>query len=375
MITAPTTAERMTAAAAAWLAALDADQRAKATFPGTDDNERGRFFYTPIERGGLPLIEMHPRQRQLATALLASGLSVHGYNTASTVIGLELPLDGLEGFSERPYPLRAGVTAFRDPQMYFVAVFGTPGGAEPWSWRWGGHHVCVQYTVAGDAVAPTPTFIGANPAAMSLGETNVVRPLAEVEDRARALVLALDDARRSTAIISAHAPEDLTTQNVPRLTDGFERGPTWRMMGVPDSPSLFAGRERVRDRLGLTGEDDEALRFRLQATGLPARAMTATQRDLLAALVRSYLDRMPDEVAASETRRLSGDTLDDVHFAWAGGLAPGEPHYYRLQGSRLFVEYDNTQDNANHIHSIWRDPEGDFGADVLAEHYARAHAG
>lgn len=375
MITAPATVERMTSAANAWLATLEPDQRTKATFGSENDDERRRFFYTPIERGGLPLLEMNPRQRQLATALLATGLSVAGYNTATTVVGLELTLDGREGFVERAYPLRDGLTAFRDPQLYYLAVFGDPGGREPWSWRWGGHHVCVQYTIAGDTLAPTPAFIGANPAHFLLGETNHVRPLAEVEDRARALLHALDDTRRTTAVIAAHAPEDLTTQNVPRLLDGFERVGTWRMMGSEDSPALIEGRRRTRERLGLTAEDDEALRFRFQPAGLPARAMTDPQRDLLVSLVRAYLDRMPDEVAAAEALRLSGDTLDEVHFAWAGGVEAGEPHYYRLQGPRLLVEYDNTQDNVNHIHSIWRDPDGDFGADVLAEHYAQAHAG
>jgi hypothetical protein len=146
-------------------------------------------------------------------------------------------------------------------------------------------------------------------------------------------------------------------------------------MGNEDSSELIEGRRRFRERLGLTAEDDEALRFRIRPAGLPVRAMTDAQRDLCASLLRAYYDRMPAEVAASEERRVSGDTLDDVHFAWAGGLEPGEPHYYRLHGPRLMVEYDNTQDNVNHIHSIWRDPEGDFGADVLGEHYAQAHAG
>jgi hypothetical protein len=217
--------------------------------------------------------------------------------------------------------------------------------------------------------------MGAHPTALSLGETNVLRPLAEVEDRARALVRGLDGMRVSTAIISLHAPEDLTTQNAPRLVEGLERVGAWRMMGNDDSAALVEGRRLVRERLGLTAEDDEALRFRLEPAGLPVRAMTAAQRDLLTALVRAYLDRMPDEVAESEARRLAGDALDEVHFAWAGSVEPGQPHYYRLQGPRLFIEYDNTQNDVNHIHSIWRDPEGDFGGDLLAQHYAHAHAG
>jgi hypothetical protein len=130
--------------------------------------------------------------------------------------------------------------------------------------------------------------------------------------------------------------------------------------------------ERTVTALGIRDETIEAFRYSREAKGLPAARMTAAQREVLAALIRQYVDRMPEEIAALERERVAG-SLDQIAFAWAGGSERRQPHYYRLQGPRLLVEYDNTQDNANHIHSVWRDPEGDFGAYLLAQHYAAAH--
>jgi hypothetical protein len=371
--TAPRVAERMAAAARSWLESLTAAQRARATFPFDNETERRRFFYTPAARGGLPLTEMAIAQQQLAMKLVASGLSRVGYNTAATIVGLDWALDRREGFLERAYPGGDEQSRFRNVGMYFTSVFGEPGGDAPWGWRFGGHHVCLQYTVTdGAVVSPTPTFFGAHPAELPLAAGNVMRTLAREEDLGRELIRALDDARRGTAIIAPHAPEDIITHNAPRVVDALDVVPGWRMMGFADSDDRFATRQQFRDRLELTDDDDAALRLAAAPVGLPARAMTATQREILAALIRQYVDRMPDEIADVESRRLA-EVMEDVHFAWAGGIERGEPHYYRLHGPRLLIEYDNTQDDVNHVHSVWRDPDGDFGADLLREHYAQAH--
>lgn len=375
MTATPATVEVMTAAATGWLESLGRDQRAKAQLAFDDEAERRRFFYTPNERGGLPISEMDPPQWQRAMQLVASGLSRPAFNTATAIMGIEHALDAREGWLERPYPGRDDRSRFRDPELYFVTIFGEPGGEAPWGWRFGGHHVCLQYTIArGRVVSPTPTFFGSHPADLELHGGNVLRPLAGEEDLGRELVRALDGERRARAVIAAHAPQDIVTQNAPRIVDGMEPAPAWRMMGFEDSPGRLEGMRRERQRLGLTADDDLAVRLRPRPAGLPASEMTAAQRAILASLIRRYTERMPDDVAAEETRRLTGQALAEIHFAWAGGLERGEPHYYRLHGPRFLVEYDNTQDHVNHIHSVWRDPEGDFGADVLAQHYARSHA-
>ena len=362
-------AERMAQAASDLLAALDGDQNAKARFNFADDAERTRWFYTPNARGGLPLGEMTPRQQRLAHALVASGLSPAGYVTASTIIGLENTLDAMEDWRRTWYPERG-----RDPGMYFVTVFGEPQGNGPWGWRFEGHHVSLHYTIADGRVdSPTPTFFGSDPAEVSFVGPGVLRPLAGEEDLARALVHALTDAQRATAIISAAAPPDIVQGNRPRVIDGALPIPAPEMMGIPTSERWKERMQRDREELGLRDEHFEALRYSDRPKGLPAADMTAGQRDALTALIRQYIDRMPDALAAVETAKLGGDALAAVHFAWAGGLERRQPHYYRLQGPRFLVEYDNVQHDVNHIHAVWRDPRGDFGAGLLARHAAAAH--
>jgi uncharacterized protein DUF3500 len=307
----------MAGAAADWLASLDPAQRAKAAYPFPADQERTRWYYTPTERGGLPLAEMGPVAQRLAHRLLASGLSEGGYATAATVMGLENVLDAREGW-RRDYDGRAVPHRGRDPQLYFVSVFGDPG-AGPWGWRVGGHHLALNYTIgAGGRVSASPLFLGANPATTRLVGPGLLRPLAAEEDLARELLDALAPDQRAAAVVAPEAPGDILQRNRPTVR-----------LGPPE--------------------------------GLAASGMLPRQRELLAGLVRQYLDRLPGPVAELEAGRVLGERLEAVHFAWAGPAEPGRPHYYRLHGPRLLVEYDNVQNGANHVHSVWRDPEGDFG--------------
>ncbi len=315
--------ERMAEAAARWLASLDPAQRAKAAFGFPDDAERTRWYYTPTERGGLPLAEMGPTQQRLAHRLVASGLSEGGYATAATIMGLENVLDAKEGW-RRGYDGRAVPHRGRDPQLYFVSVFGDPG-AGSWGWRVGGHHVALNWTVAGDGrLSASPLFLGANPALTRLVGPGVLRPLAGEEDLGRALLAALAPDQRATAVVSEVAPDDILQRNRARVE-----------LGRPD--------------------------------GLAATAMLPQQRALLEGLVRHYLDRLPEAVAAAEAARVVGGSGDRLHFAWAGGAEPGQPHYYRIQGPRLLIEYDNVQNGVNHVHAVWRDPGGDFGQSTAGE--------
>jgi len=184
--------ERMAQAAMDWLAVLTPAQRRKAALP-FDDEERRRWYYTPTERAGLPLVEMDPIQRQRARRLLAAGLSRPGYATAAAIMALEYLLDQEEGW-RTDYPGRTVPTARRDPELYFFAVFGEPGGRAPWGWRIGGHHVALHYTIVdGQVVAPVPCFFGAHPAEAPLVGPGRLRPLAGEADLARVLVHALGE--------------------------------------------------------------------------------------------------------------------------------------------------------------------------------------
>jgi hypothetical protein len=332
--------QQMGEAAADYLASLESDQRRKGVFSFADQEERTKWYYTPVPRSGLSLAEMDRRQRRLAHRLVSTGLSRSGYVAVSTIIGLETTLDALEGWR------RSG--RGRDPDLYYVSVFGTPDAREPWGWRFEGHHISLNYTIANNViVSPTPTFFGANPADVSLGQTGTLRPLAGTEDLARDLLRSLAPEQRAMAILSPVAPSDILTTNVPHI---------------------------VEHQVGSRGQaPSEALRYTRSPKGLSGEAMSPSQREMMSVLIAEYIHRMPDEIAQVELSELESHGIERVHFAWAGGLERRQPHYYRLQGRRFLVEYDNTQNDANHIHSVWRDPDNDFGAHLLARHYATAH--
>ena len=341
-------AERMAEAAANLLASLSRDQRAKAVLDWADQDSRTSWYYTPTARDGLSLAEMDRQQQRMAHRLVATGLSRAGYITASTIMGLETTLDAIEGW-RWAHP-------GRDPGLYYVSIFVPPAVSgpdpiRPWGWRFEGHHISLNYTIAsGRLISPTPTFFGANPAEAPLSAAGALRPLGGVEDLARELAHTLDDEQRARAILSPIAPRDIVLANSPT---------------VPTTSQVDDG-EPTPDPL-------HAVRYTPAPRGLSAQAMHRAQREMLMALIGEYIHRMPDEVAEIEAAELKRRGLDGLHFAWAGGLERRQGHYYRIQGPHFLVEYDNTQNDANHIHSVWRDPANDFGAHPLAEHYARAH--
>ncbi|EWM11927.1 DUF3500 domain-containing protein [Kutzneria sp. 744] len=207
---------------------------------------------------------------------------------------------------------------------------------------------------------------------------HVLRPLGALEDLARDLIGSFDDETATKAVISAVAPTDLVTGNRPRVSEGD------KAMGLPevwrgrfDDPRLADAVEEFQRQadahIGITPEHHDRLSLTAKSKGLAANDMTEAQRDQLRAVLMTFLARVPDELAEQEAKKFAGDAIKDVHFAWAGSREPGRPHYYRLQGPRLLAEYDNTQREANHVHTVWRDPVNDFGDDVLARHIAAHH--
>lgn len=372
--------DRMAGAATDWLASLTPEQRTKAQFTFPDEEERTLWYYTPTERGGLPLEEMDSIQQRLAQRFIASGLSAPGYNAAATIMGLENILDARENW-RTIYPGRLLPNRGRDPLLYFVSVFGSPSSGT-WGWRVGGHHVCLNYTIVGGTIAsPTPLFFGANPAECHFVGPGLLRPLAGDEDLGLALLHALDQEQLATAVLAPVAPGDIVESNRPRVEVGALPKTTSQLFGktIPDAAvQAFMGSERFdRDRNGpyrMTPDDyKEALRYTEHPKGLAAAKMQPAQREIFVTLIRQYVDRLPDELAAIHRRRLTAEDFDRMYFAWAGGSEHRQPQYYRIQGPRTLIEYDNTQNDANHIHAVWRDPEGDFGVDLLAEHYRHAH--
>lgn len=312
--------EEMEAAASTWLKSLDAAQRQTATYPLADD-ERENWHFVPKARNGLPLKEMSPAQRQLARNLVAAGLSQRGLLTTDAIIALEDVLFTMEG------------AARRDRGLYYFTVFGTPDHHGTWGWRIEGHHLSVNFLIVdGTKVSVTPMFLGSNPAEVRIEHAQKGRrALAPEEDIGRALVKSFSDEQRRTALIATQAPADI-----------------------------------------ITGNDRQA---KLAApTGLPYAQMTAAQQAQLRALVEVYAGRLRPELAAAELQKIGDRGWNNLHFAWAGGLERGDAHYYRIHSPDFAIEYDNTQNGANHIHTTWRDFRGDFGRDLLKEHHLESHA-
>lgn len=317
----PSAAAAMAEAAGRLLAGLPPALKQKASF-SLDDAHRVEFFFVPTPRKGVPLKELSPPQRQLVHALVKTGLSQAGYTKATQIIELEKVLAELE-----KNPVR------RDPELYYVSVFGTPAADGTWGWRFEGHHLSLNFTVVrGTMIATAPQFMGTNPAEVRVeGPLKGRRTLAAEEDLARQLVTSLDEKQRKEAVFDSEAPDDILTTNRTKVD--------------PLAPQ-----------------------------GIQARSLTAKQADLLRQLLREYAARMPAPVADERMARLQKAGFGEIRFAWAGGFTRGDGHYYRVQGPTFLVEYDNTQNKANHIHTVWRDFDGDFGRDLLRDHYKAAHA-
>jgi hypothetical protein len=304
----------MTDAAANFLAALKPEQKAKAVYEFKDE-ERYDWHFIPKERKGLPLKEMSPAQRALAHALLSSALSQRGYAKAATIMSLEQILFDLEKQSPK-----------RDAELYYFTVFGKPG-TEKWGWRVEGHHLSLNFAAnASEVTGVAPAFFGTNPARILEGPRQGLRVLAAEEDLAREFVKSLDAEQKKSAVITNIAPRDI-----------------------------------------ITGHDREAKP--LEPLGIAATALTSAQKDKLMTLIEEFAFRYRAEIAEGELKQIRGAGDANIHFAWAGGLESGQGHYYRIQGPKFLVEYDNTQDNNNHIHTVWRDLGNDFGDDPLRQHY------
>ena len=372
-MTSETLQSRMSAAAVRFLDGLEVGQRAIAHLPFAAVDDRETWFYTPTEHGGLILHEMTPRQQEHAHRLAVTGLSAGGYVTAATLMGLENVLAALEDFAE----LFPNLPRSRDPMGYYVTIFGDPAGPEPWAWRFAGHHLSLHYTVTREAVRPLPMFFGADPAESRAVGPQVLRPLAAEEDLGRELLHLLAPDQRRQAVLSLVAPRDIVTSNRPSIAEGDYPLATvnlFRAIPRPDRFEFWQNLDRgLIGSLGITDAHREQVAYTARPQGLARAEMTPGQREALTALLRQYLERMPASIAEAELARLQALPAGGLTFAWAGSGERHQPHYYRIQGPGLLIEYDNTQRNVNHIHTVWRDPERDFGRDVLMQHYTRAH--
>lgn len=313
----------MVTAANQFLGSLSVEQRTKATFALDNTTERYRFNFIPTEafpRNGLTIKEMTEPQRKLAHELMRAGLSDRGYLTYTEIMALEDVLKVIE------QPARFA----RDRERYFFSVFGTPAEKGAWGWRVEGHHISLHFTMLNGKSIANPTFAGTNPAEVRDGAQKGKRVLGLQEDAGRTLMTALDAAQRTTATFNAVAPNEIVTTN--------------QLDIKPLSPE-----------------------------GIKASTMTPAQRDLLMRVIDSYTGLMTAEIATDRMARIKAAGLDNIGFAWAGPVERGQKHYYRVQGPTFLIEFDNTQNDGNHVHSIWRDFTDDFGRDLLRDHIKASH--
>lgn len=294
-------AQEMATAANAFLNALNAKARDKAVFVFSN-SERFRWHWTTPDgfaRNGLPLNEMSAAQKSLALSLLQTGSSKSGAKKALDIMALQTELKS-------------------DPEDYYVSIFGTPGGAEPWGWRFEGHHLSRHFTVVGEKVAVTPFFLGAWPTQTTAG----ARAMPREEDAARELIRSLEGSARETAVFQAATLTAHVTGN-----DAKVRPP--------------------------------------EPVGILYNELKEAQRSLVMELIRTYLDVLPETLAKAGLERINKAGFDKIRFGWAGSVEPRQPQYYRLQGPTFLLEFDNSRNGGTHIHSVWRDYDQDFGYHLL----------
>lgn len=311
-------AARMRIAAERLLAALPEPLRAKAARP-FEDRDRVDWHYTPRTRNGVALKELDAPAREAVHHLLRQALSAAGHARVVNILELETVLREIETFG-----------FMRDPERYHVTLYGKPDRKAAWGWRFEGHHLSLNFTLAGERLAAdTPSFFGANPAQVDKGPRKGLRVLAAEEDEARALLAMLSPAQRAEAIFDERTYGDIVTTNAGKVDP-------------------------------------------LEPVGLPAAKLDERQRAQLLKLVEAWTAAFEPGLAAARIARVREGGVENIRFGWAGSTERRRPHYYRVQGPKFLLEYDASQGGGNHVHAVWRDFTGDFGRDLLREHYAVA---
>ncbi|HEU4551183.1 MAG TPA: DUF3500 domain-containing protein [Chitinophaga sp.] len=319
---AQTTGKDITAAAQQFLQTLNDSARQQAVF-AWDNEERFHWNFVPMPRKGLPIKAMNAQQKAAALRLLKTSTSAEGYRKATSIMAMENVLKALED--------RAPDDHYRDPTNYYFSIFGAPGSGQQWGWRLEGHHVSLNFSANNNTlVAATPSFFGSNPGIVPSGPEKGRQILKQEVALAFTLLHSLTREQLQQAMIQTTAPREIITGNK-------------RKAMLLDPP------------------------------GLAYSQMNPEQQQMLQQLVAVYIDNNTKLMADILLKEVTTAGWNNMHFAWAGATEWGGGHYYRIQNPAILIEYDNTQNNGNHIHTVLRDLKNDFGEDVLREHYAAAH--
>ncbi|WP_405384802.1 DUF3500 domain-containing protein [Maribacter sp. LLG6340-A2] len=300
-----------------FIASLTDTQKETAVFNfKAEDRDDWHFLpWSSYKRQGISLKKLNAAQKELVHQLLQSSLSDTGYQQTTEIIALENVLAA-----------SSGDPVYRDPEQYYIAIYGDPAKEDVWMWSFEGHHVALQFTTVDNKVSYTPRFFGSNPGRILEGERKGFSPLINEEDMGLQLIHMLNAAQQKVAIVSDKTYNDIISFNSP----------------VAEKPAV---------------------------EGLMVQDMTEPQKKLLMDIIYEYASTIPADQAMQRMGNIRKEEFEDLRFAWAGATELGKAHYYRIQGATFMIEFDNSQNNANHIHTVWRDFDGDFGRDILKEHY------
>ena len=304
-----------------FLKSLDQDQKAKAQMP-FDDLSRNDWHFFPGEmwpREGIQIQELNGEQKELLHKLLQHFLSKTGYNKTMKIIDLEKVLAEIENNS-----------TFRNPEKYYIAFYGHPERDSLWAWSFEGHHISLNFTVLNEQISIAPRFFGANPAIIKEGKRKGERTLVNEEDKGLGLINSLSMEQKKQAVFQKTSFKEIVTSVASEVAP-------------------------------------------LDPVGIPMKELDQSQQMMLLDLIDEYLSTMPEPLAEKRSNNLKEEEMEEIRFGWAGATELGKPHYYRIQGKTFLVEFDNTQNNANHIHTVWRDFDGDFGRDLIKEHYQHSN--
>jgi len=308
--------------ASIFIGSLSAEQKKKAILPfyGMAPHEWTFYPASMVFPNGVAVKDLDSIQKNRLYDFIRYYLSESGYDKTRAIMDLENVLHAIN--PENPN---------RIPENYYIALYGTPHPDSTWGWSFQGHHVVLNFTIVKDKIAYTPFFFGTNPAEIKEGPSQGYRVISAEEDIAYSLLNSLSAEQLKKVVFQAEPFVEIVTFTSTQVAP-------------------------------------------LAEEGIPAGEMNGTQKNLLNLLLSAYLSAMPDSIASPRLKNIQEDDFDAIHFGWAGSIERGKPHYYRIQGKSFLVEFDNTQNNANHIHEVWRDFNGDFGRDLLQEHYQHEHS-
>ncbi|WP_229746276.1 DUF3500 domain-containing protein [Rhodococcoides trifolii] len=345
MYEATETATKLLVTAMGLIDTFDSQQRSLAVIDAFDDPRRLDWDIIPRpDRTGLSMHHLDRHQKVLMWDLIRLAVPLRTFTKVLAIPQMEHVLRDYEyGF------LGPALASWRSSESYFLTFFGRPGFEDTWTLRFLGHHVCVNLTIIDQRwISATPVALGQQPTEYD----GVLKPLFEDEETAFELLASMSADQLESAVVHDVAPADFVTRQVPRI--GAREIPDHYDLGMPDYV--------------ITDSDRHALEFvRDRPSGISGGALDDGQQHLLWKIVDCYLERLPAEAGERHRAALRASGIDSLYFMWAGARKRGAPHYFRVHTPLHLIEAVNSVGQGNHLHTVLRDFDNDFGRRTIAE--------